>query len=107
MNALASLAIFVSPPVIFCMNIRGFVRIKAGENRGRAPGQASDNALRAPNPLGSSTMTRCFIEISGPQTSPGPRDFAPLCPPLSPALVRIQYYYYHRDLTEIITWCQV
>ena len=31
-------------------------RIKAGESRGRAPGQASDYALRAPNPLDSSAM---------------------------------------------------
>ena len=34
--------------------------VKAGESRGRAPGQASDHALRAPNPLDSSTMTRCL-----------------------------------------------
>ena len=57
---------------------------KACESRGRAPGQASDYALRGPNPLDSSAMTRCFIKILGPQTSPGPRYFAP--PPLSPAL---------------------
>ena len=50
---------------------------KAGESRGRAPGQASDYTLRAPNPLDSSPMTRCFIKISGPQTSLGPRYFAP------------------------------
>ena len=60
---------------------------KAGESRGRAPEQASDYALRGPNPLDSSAMTRCFIKISGPQTSPGPRYFAPPpCLPLSPAL---------------------
>ena len=58
---------------------------KAGESRGRAPGQASDFALRAPNPLDSSTMTRCFIKISGTQTSPGPRYFAlPSHQPCSP-----------------------
>ena len=34
--------------------------VKAGESCGRAPGQASDHALRAPNPLDSSTMTRCL-----------------------------------------------
>ena len=56
---------------------------KAGESRGRAPGQASDYALRAPNPLGSSPMTRCFIKISGPQTSLGPRYFVPPAPPLA------------------------
>ena len=54
---------------------------KVGESRGRAPGQASDYALRAPNPFDSSAMTRCFIKISGPQTSPGPRYFAPAAPP--------------------------
>ena len=60
---------------------------KAGESRGRAPGQASDYALRAPNPLDNSAMTRCFIKISGPpkaQTSLGPRYFAPPAPPPSP-----------------------
>ena len=60
---------------------------KASESRGRAPGQARDYALRAPNPLGSSTMTRCFIKISGPQTSPGSRYFVPPAPPPSPALI--------------------
>ena len=53
----------------------------AGGSRGRAPGQASDCALRAPNPLDSSAMTRCFIKISGPQTSPDPRYSPPLPPP--------------------------
>ena len=37
--------------------------IKADESRGRAPGQASDHALRAPNPLDSSTMTRVVYYV--------------------------------------------
>ena len=67
------------------VSYRTLISTKAGESRGRAPGQASDYALRGPNPLDSRAMTRCFIKISGPQTSPGPRYFAP--PPLSPALI--------------------
>ena len=60
---------------------------KAGESRGRAPGQASDYALRAPNSLDNSAMTRCFIKISGPPNQSGPQVFCPSCPPpLSPAL---------------------
>ena len=55
--------------------------IKAGESRGRAPEQASDYALRAPNPLDSSAMTRCFIKISGPPNQSGPQVFCPPCPP--------------------------
>ena len=49
--------------------------IKTGESRGRAPGQASDYALRAPNPLDSSAcaMTRFFIKISGPPNQSGPQ----------------------------------
>ena len=35
--------------------------IKTGGSRGRAPGQASDYTLQAPNPLDSSAMTRFFI----------------------------------------------
>ena len=60
---------------------------KAGKSRGRAPGQASDYALRAPNPLDNSAMTRCFIKISWPPNQSGPQVFCPSCPPpLSPAL---------------------
>ena len=54
---------------------------------GRAPGQASDYALRAPNPLHSSTNDQMFYHISGPNNQSGPQVFAPL--PLSPTLVRI------------------
>ena len=61
---------------------------EAGESRGRAPGQASDYALRGPNPLDSSAMTRCFIKISVLQTSPGPRYFAPPAPPALAGLGR-------------------
>ena len=57
------------------------VRNKAGESRSWAPGQTSDYALPAPNPPDSSAMTRCFIKISAPQTSPGPRYFASPAPP--------------------------
>ena len=57
--------------------------IKAGESRGRAPGQASDYALRAPNPLDSSAMTRCFIKILGPPNQSGPQVFCPPAPPLA------------------------
>ena len=65
---------------------------KAGESRGRAPGQASDYALRAPNPLDSSPMTRCFIKISGPPNQSGPQVFCPPLPPLSPALAMFQVF---------------
>ena len=65
------------------MHVAGGGGGKVGESRGRAPGQASDYALQTPNPFDSSTMTRCFIKISGPQTSQGPRYFAPAAPPLS------------------------
>ena len=54
-----------------------YTDIQAGESRCRAPGRASDYALRAPNPLDNSTMTRSFIKISSPLTSPGHRYFAP------------------------------
>ena len=49
------------------------LNIKAGESCGRAPGQASDYALRAANPLGSSAMTRCFIKFRAlkPVRAPG------------------------------------
>ena len=64
-----------------------FNTTKAGESRGRAPGQAGDYALRAPNPLDNSAMTRCFIKISGPPNQSGPQVFClPPLPPLSPAL---------------------
>ena len=55
---------------------------KAGESRGRAPGQASDYALRAPKPLDNSTMTRSFIKILGPPNQSRPQVF---CPPPPPA----------------------
>ena len=55
--------------------------IKAGESRGRAPGQASDYVLWAPNPLDNSTMNRCFIKISGPPIQSGPQVFPPPAPP--------------------------
>ena len=64
---------------------------KAGESRGRAPGQASDYALRAPKPLDNSTMTRSFIKISGPPNQSRPQVFFP--PPLSPALLITQEKY--------------
>ena len=67
-----------------------YYSIKAGESRGRAPGQASDYALRAPNPLDSNAMTRCFIKISGPPNQSGPQVFCP--PPCPPALAGpVQY----------------
>ena len=53
---------------------------KAGKSRGQAPGQASDYALRAPNPLDSSTMTRCFIKISDSPNQSGPQVFCPPAP---------------------------
>ena len=59
------------------------IQPKPGESRDRAPGQASNHALRAPNTLDSSTMTRCFTKISGPLTSPGPRDPPPAPPSLA------------------------
>ena len=40
-----------------------------------------------PPTLDSSTMTRCFIKISGPPNQSSPRYFAPPCPPLLPALM--------------------
>ena len=54
---------------------------KAGESRGRAPEQASDYALRAPNPLDSSAMTRCFIKILGLPNQSGSQVFCPHAPP--------------------------
>ena len=66
------------------------VLVKAGESRGRAPGQASDYALRALNPLDSSAlMTRCFIKTSGPPNKSGPQVFCPPLPPPSPTLVLV------------------
>ena len=56
---------------------------KAGESRGRAPEQASDYALRAPNPLDSSAMTRCFIKILGLPNQSGSQVFCPHVPPPS------------------------
>ena len=37
-------------------------RHKAGESQGWAPGQASDYALQAPNPLDSSTRDQTFYQ---------------------------------------------
>ena len=75
------------------------IKTKADESRGRAPGQASDYALWAPNPLDNSAMTRCFIKISGPQTSPGPRCFAP---PPAPPLAGLDKNTYDLDITTFI-----
>ena len=39
---------------------------KAGKSQGRAPGQASDYTLRAPNPLDSGTHDQTFYQDFGP-----------------------------------------
>ena len=83
-NKLADFAITEDSDLYTCgCQAVSFVEIKykAGESCGRAPGQASDYALQAPNPLDSSTMTRCFIRISSPPNQSGPQVF---CPPASP-----------------------
>ena len=74
----------------FSMFLKMFAAMKAraGESHGRAPGQASDYTLRAPNPLDSRTMKRRLTKISSPLNSSGPRYFAPPAPPLSPALMK-------------------
>ena len=61
---------------------------KAGESQGRAPGQASDYTLRAPNPLDSCTHDQTFYQDVGSPNQSGPQVFyPPLPPPLSPALI--------------------
>ena len=54
---------------------------KAGESQGRAPGQASDYTLRAPNPLDSCTHNQTFYQDFGPPSQSGPQVF---CPPPAP-----------------------
>ena len=53
---------------------------------GRAPGQANDYALWAPNPLCSSTHYQMFYQDFAPPNRSGPQVFCP--PALSPALLR-------------------
>ena len=63
----------------------------APKSRGRAPGQASDYALRVPNPLDSSAMTRCFIKISGPPKPVRAPGILPPCPPTPPPLAGLDF----------------
>ena len=81
--------------VLYCIE-----KTKAGESQGRAPGQASDYALRDPTILTVAPIIRHFTKISGPQLSP--RYFAPPAPPpLSPALEKtlIQTFAYQLSST--------
>ena len=59
-----------------------WISSKAGESRGRAPGQASDYALLAPNPLGSSPLPDVLSRFWAPNQS-GPQVFYPTAPPPS------------------------
>ena len=54
---------------------------KAGDNPGRALGQASDYTLRALNPLDSCTHDQSFYQDFGPPNQSGPRYF--VLPPLA------------------------
>ena len=62
-------------------NIDSNVFNKAGESQGRAPGQASDYTLRAPNHLDRSTHYLTFYQNFGPPNQFGPQVFCPPCPP--------------------------
>ena len=54
---------------------------KAGESQSRAPGQASDYTLRAPDPLDSRTYDQTFYQDFGPPNQSGPQVFCPPAPP--------------------------
>ena len=76
---------------VFYITQKGTI-IKAGERQGRAPEQASDCILRAPNPLDSSTHDQTFYQDSPPPNQSGPQVFCPPCSALSPALTIIRTY---------------
>ena len=63
---------------------------KADESQSRAPGQASDCTLRAPNPLDSCTQEQTFYQDFGFLNQSGPKAFCPP-PPHYPPLTSLGY----------------
>ena len=83
-------------------NIDSNVFNKAGESQGRAPGQASDYTLLAPNHLDGSTHYLTFYQDFGPPNQSGPQVLCPPLPPLSPALVFKALIALRKDLDRVV-----